>query len=116
MKRPLVVSILAILLMATGAFGLAGDWINLRSFPAQRDETLWIASVHVLAVIAGVFILRRQNWARWLAVAWITLHVILSLWHPPIQLLVHTILFAVFLWCLFRGRADAYFAGRETIR
>ena len=115
MNRPFVVSVVAFLLMLTGAAGLVSDGLDLRSAPSRHDEIIGIAAVHLLAVIAGVFMLRAQNWARWLAIAWITFHVVLSLWHPPMQLLVHTILFAVFLWCLFRGKSGAYFANRETI-
>lgn len=116
MKRPFVVSVVAFLLMLAGAGGLVIDGLDLRSAPARYEETLGIAGVHLAAIVAGAFLLRGRNWARWLAIAWISFQVILSLWHPPMQLLAHTILFAVFLWCLFRGKSGAYFARRETVR
>ena len=33
----------------------------------------------LLAMVSGAFMLRGHNWARWLALAWIIFHVILSI-------------------------------------
>jgi hypothetical protein len=112
-KRPIVVTIVAVVLILTGAAGLGIELYNLRGAHALLSEDVPIALVRALAIVAGVFVLRGHNWARWLAIAWITFHVILSFWHPLQELLVHSILLAVFIWALFRGKAGAWFAGRE---
>ena len=70
-----------------------------------------ILSVRILAVLGGAFLLRGFNWARWLLLVWMGYHVILSIMHPPMELLVHTILFAVVLYFLFRPKVSAYFQG-----
>lgn len=111
-KRPIVVTIVAVLLMLAGAFGLIGDYLNFESLAANHYETVWIAGVHLLAIVAGAFILRGHNWARWLAMAWITFHVAISFLNSIEQVLIHAIVLALFAWCLFRGAARAYFTNR----
>ncbi len=53
--------------------------------------------------------LRRQNWARWLALAWMAFHVIVSFFDRFRGLAVHCILFAVIAWFLLRPQAARYF-------
>jgi hypothetical protein len=115
-KRPIVVSLAALVLIVTGAAGLGLQLYHLRSISALHSEDGWIALVRLLAIVAGAFLLRGCNWARWLAVAWMAFHVILSFWHPLRELMVHVILMALLVWALFRGKADAYFARREAAR
>ena len=88
-KRPVSITLLAVLLIATGFLGLvyhARD-INLQH-PLQND-TLWVELIRVLAIVAGIFMLRGHNWARWLALAWIAFHVVISFWHSWSQVAVH---------------------------
>jgi hypothetical protein len=58
--------------------------------------------------VAGVFLLRGQNWARWLALAWITFHVVIS-YGVLRELVVHGVICVVFAWILFRPAAGRYF-------
>jgi cytochrome b subunit of formate dehydrogenase len=75
----------------------------------------WFVHVsRILAVLSGVFMLYGFDWARWLLVVWLVFHVILSVLHSPFQLLVHSLLFAVVLYFLFRPPASAYFRGART--
>ena len=112
-KRPIVITILAVLLMGIGVFGLVGDYLNFKSLAAEHYEILWIAGVHLLAIVAGAFILQGHNWARWLAMAWIMFHVAISFLHSVQEVMVHSIVLALFAWCLFRGPAGRYFANRQ---
>ena len=108
-KRPVSITLLAVLLIATGFLGLvyhARD-INLQH-PLQND-TLWVELIRVLAIVAGIFMLRGHNWARWLALAWIAFHVVISFWHSWSQVAVHVLVFAVFALFLFRPAAARYF-------
>jgi hypothetical protein len=58
--------------------------------------------------------LRGHNWARWLALAWIGCHVILSAFHSVFEVAVHGLLFAAIAYFLFRPRATRYFRGAST--
>jgi hypothetical protein len=59
-------------------------------------------------------VLRGRNWARWLLVAWLVYHVILSVFHPLPQLIMHGLLLVVMAYFLFRPRASAYFRGERA--
>ncbi len=109
MKRSLSVVIIAGLLIATGAIGIAFHLTEIDPHQRISQEQIWILLVRLTAIIAGVFMLRAANWARWLALAWIAFHVILSFYHSVQQVVVHAVLLALFAWFLFRPEANAYF-------
>jgi hypothetical protein len=62
------------------------------------------------------FMLRGQNWARWLSIVWMAWHVVLSAFHPLSELIMHGVLLAVFALFLFRPRAPAYFQNGRSGR
>jgi hypothetical protein len=110
MKRPpLPVIVIAALITLSGAFGLFGDYLNLRAGSTGRNEMLLVIFVHLLGVAAGVFMLLGRNWARWLAVAWMAFHVVISIGHPLRELVVHAVLLGLFAYGLFRADAKAFF-------
>ena len=53
--------------------------------------------------------LRGCNWARWLALAWIAFHVVLSAFHSLPEFALHAVLCAVFAYFLLRPDAALYF-------
>lgn len=106
MKRPLTVTLLGLLYIAVGVGSTA---VHLFGKPSA-NEFAWIAVLGVLAVVAGLFMLRAQNWARWLALAWMGFHVALSVFHPLHELVVHTAILVLFAYLLFRPEARAYFS------
>jgi hypothetical protein len=61
-----------------------------------------------------VYLLRGANWARWLALVWIAYHVIISGFHSLHELVIHSLLFAVFAYFLFRGPESRYFHAART--
>jgi hypothetical protein len=66
------------------------------------------------AILCGAFLLRGQNWARWLALAWIAFHVVLSMFHPFRELAIHGLFFVVIAWILFRSESGRYFRGVQV--
>ena len=74
-KRPLSVTTLACVYLAVGVIGFA---YHFRDLLASPRDGVWIELTEVLAVVSGVWMLRGHNWARWLALVWITFHVVLS--------------------------------------
>jgi hypothetical protein len=108
-KAPLPVIVISVLIMLAGVFGLYGDWLNFASHTTSRKEALLVVVVNLLGVVAGMFTLRGRNWARWLAVAWMAFHVVISVGHPLQQLIVHTVLLGLFAYGLFRADARAWF-------
>jgi hypothetical protein len=108
-KRPLSVTIIAWIFILAGAIGLLYHLNELRAPNAALRETVPIALVRVLAIVAGIFMLRGSNWARWLALAWLAFHVVLSIFHPLFELVFHALLFATITYFLLRARANQYF-------
>lgn len=108
-KRPPPVIIIACVYIATGAIGVVYHLAESKpQHPFQCDIVL-IELVSLAAIVAGAFMLRGHNWARWLAIAWIASHVVLSAFHSLRELAMHTLLLAVFAFFLFRPAANRYF-------
>jgi len=107
-KRPVSVTILCGVYLLVGA---AGFVFHFKEMFARQPDAVTVEFVEIIAVVSGLFMLRGQNWARWLALAWIAFHVVLSAFHPLRELLVHSIFFIVIAWILFRADARQYFRG-----
>lgn len=107
-KRPFSITGLAWLYILVGAAGFIAHFHGLL---AHEQDVVWAELTEVLAIVAGVFLLRGQNWARWLAVAWIAFHVVLSAFHAWGEAAVHGVFFLAIAWLLFRPEAARYFRG-----
>jgi len=103
------VIVIACLYVATGAIGLARHLIEFKPQHPFQYDIIWISLVSLIAIVCGVYMLRRSNWARWLALAWIAFHVVLSAFHSRFELAVHGLLCAAVAYFLFRPRATQYF-------
>ena len=106
-KRPDLVTAIGFVFIAVGVIEIAYHLVGLRH-PFQYD-VLWVCLVNLIAVVCGFYMLRGNDWARWLTVVWIAYHVILSSFHSLGKLAVHGILFAVFVYFLFRPNVTKYF-------
>jgi hypothetical protein len=74
----------------------------------HADDFL-VEFTELLALVAGLFMLWRQNWARWLALAWMGFHVVLSAFPPFQGLVVHILVFGGITYLLLRPDAADYF-------
>jgi hypothetical protein len=112
-KRPYSVAAVGLLFVASGLLGLAyhlGEFKRWHPFPY---ELLLISALRLVAIVGGVYVLRGRNWARWMAVAWMAFHVVLSAFHSVAQLVVHSVLLALIAGILFRAPATKYFVRKE---
>lgn len=110
-KRPLSVTLIGWLYIATGAIGFGFHLGDFRMQNAFHSDVVWVEVVRLLAILSGVYMLRGANWARWLAVAWIGFHVVVGALHSWVQFGVHGALCAAFVYFLFRPVAARYFRG-----
>ncbi|HEX4663072.1 MAG TPA: hypothetical protein VH196_01695 [Terriglobales bacterium] len=108
-KRPVSVTIISWVFIAAGVTGLAYHITEFKTQHPFQDGGVWLFLIRLLAIVGGVFMLRGRNWARWLSIAWIGCHVILSAFHSLRELAFHSLLFAVFAYFLFRAPAAQYF-------
>ncbi|HEX6822393.1 MAG TPA: hypothetical protein VF123_10085 [Candidatus Sulfotelmatobacter sp.] len=102
--------VVSALLIVAGAAGLIFHLADLKGAHAVSYDLVLVSFVRLMAVVIGMFMLTGRNWARWLAMAWITFHVIVSAFHPVGELAVHLVLFGVFAVALFHRAAAQYFS------
>ncbi len=107
-KRPLSVTIIGCVYIVTGAAGCVFHSTDFKASPFVLDAVL-PELVSLIAIVCGVYVLRGHNWARWLAIAWISFHVILSAFHSPSELAIHSLFCAILAYFLFRPTAARYF-------
>jgi hypothetical protein len=112
-KRPLSVTLIALLFLISGSVGLIYHATEIKFSASAQFDLFLVLFVRLLAVVGAIFALRGHNWARWLLVIWMAYHVILSAFHSVSQTLVHTALFGVIAFFLFRRRAAVYFGTRN---
>jgi hypothetical protein len=109
-QRPIAITVLGWLYIAVGAVGLVVH--GRESLRAFHREDVWIILLELLAIVAGAFMLRGANWARWLALLWMAAHVVIGCLNGLEQALFHAILFAGIAVLLFRADARAWFRPR----
>ena len=68
----------------------------------------------ILMIVAGVFMLKGRNWARWLLVLWIAFHIVISALHSILFLLMHVVIFSAILYFVFRRESSSYFLAEGT--
>ena len=106
MKRPVPVWIVVAVYLLVGVMGFVYHFSELT---AGHQDAIAIELTELLAVIAAVGLLMRKNWARWLALAWVVFHVVISIFHPLRELLIHAALCIVIAWLLFRPSTARWF-------
>ena len=107
MRRPFAITVLGWLFILVGAAGLVMH--GRTALHAWHSEDAWILLTEAIAVVAGAFLLRGSNWARWLAVLWMAFHVVIAWLNGPSQVLFHAIIFVGIAVLLFRADARAFF-------
>ena len=103
-RRPVPVLVVACLFLAVGIIGGFHHIHDLR----QPDGIL-TEFTEALAILAGAFMLRGSNCARWLALAWMTFHVVLSAFGALRELAIHSLILAGIAWLLFLPQSRRYF-------
>ena len=109
-KPPLPVILIALLYLAVG---VAGFVYHFRSLLEWQQDSIWVETTELLAAVIGVFLLRGHNWARWLALAWMAFHVVLSAFDSYAQAGVHLAFLALIAWALFAPARGRYFGERR---
>jgi hypothetical protein len=107
--RPVTVTVLGLIYILVGAGGFVAYFGELRSGNVLSFDGIGIELIEVLAMIAGAFLLQARNWARWLAIAWMALHVAISVLNSWSEVAIHAAFLILISWLLFRRDAVIYF-------
>lgn len=108
-KRPIAITIIACIYILTGAIGFVYHLGGLKAQHPFQYDIVWIELIFVIAIVSGVYMLRGHNWARWIALAWIAFHVVVSAFHTLPEFAIHSLFCAVLAYFLFRPAAARYF-------
>jgi hypothetical protein len=112
-KRPLSVTILGWIFIAAGSIPVAAELLSLSRVltagtPAIHRHTLidtgFVLLSGLIAATAGAALLHGFRWARWVCVAWMAAHVVMSFWHSPLEVAVHAVMLVAIIYILF-GRS-----------
>ena len=109
-RRPLSITIISWIFIVFGSIALLSGVLPL----ADLKSHWYVHLSRILMIVAGVFMLKGHNWARWLLVLWITFHIIISALHSMLFLLMHVVIFSVILYFVFRRQASDYFVGSSV--
>ena len=109
--RPISVTVLAWLFIAVGIIAFVRNFSGILHF--EKDGFL-IEFVELVGLTAGIFMLRRQNWARWLAIVWMAFHVVVAAFAHAQGLLFHVLIFLGITCLLLRSDATQYFRRPPT--
>ena len=110
-KRPLSITIIGWLFVVFGGITLLS---GVPPFGNTADLTShWYVHLsRILAIVAGAFMLKGRNWARWLVVAWMAFHIVVGALHGLVTLLTHVVIFSVIFFFIFRRPAASYFSSQ----
>ena len=112
-RPPWSVIVVSALLILAGLAGLLFHLSDFKNTPPLSYDLVVVSVVRLMAVVIGIFMLTGHNWARWLAMAWITFHVIVSAFHPIGELAAHLAVFGIFAAALFHRAASRYFSATK---
>lgn len=111
MKRRLSVTILAWVFIVVGSLGLATGLIQLLTITSRGSllslnrhyltESGLILLSGLVAAIGGAGLLHGFRWARWLCILWMAFHVVLSIWHSPVEVIFHLVMLIGMIYLLF---------------
>jgi hypothetical protein len=108
-SRPRSVTVISWIFIAAGSVGLLYHSSEvLRSSRIELGMAV-VLLIRLVAIVAGVFMLRGASWARWLLVVWMAYHIVLSAFHSVGELAMHAVLFGTISIFLFRPGNCAYF-------
>ena len=110
MKRcPLPVLIVAIALMVAGTVGF---FYHLKDFtqPDQKIYTvLLVEALRITAIVSGILLLKGNNAGRWMSIAWILVHVVISVFNSVTATIMHIAVLVIICTLLFMQVSSNYF-------
>lgn len=109
MKRPVAVTIIGWLFIVAGTVGFIYHIRELNTGNLFANDAVWIELVRLLAVAGGILTLRGSNVGRWLLIAWMAYHVVLSYFHTVSELIMHAVIMALLVIALFHPKVAVYF-------
>ena len=114
-SRPLPVLIVSILFIFAGLIGFSYLITDFFDPGEKLYVTLTVELLRILAFVCGILLLRANNTGRWLSIAWILLHVLISAFNSTSEMISHFVLLIVVSILLFLPVSSTYFRNKKHI-
>ena len=111
-KRPIPIIIVSALFILVGIVGFA---FHVKELSDKLYETIWVLFLEILAVACGILLLFKITWARWLTIAWLLYHVIISAFNSTSEMIVHIMFLVVVSILLFLPISSTYFQSKSNL-
>ena len=110
-KRPIPIIIVSILFILVGIVGFA---FHVNELSDKLYETIWVLFVEILAISCGILLLLKIAWARWLAIAWLLYHIIISAFNSRSEMIAHIVFLIVISILLFLHVSSTYLSVKNV--
>jgi len=114
-SRPLPVLIVAMLFIIAGIIGFSYHISDFFEPGEKLYVTIAVELLRILAFVCGIFLLRAYNTGRWLSIAWILLHVLISAFNSTSEMISHIVLLIVVSILLFLPVSSTYFQNKKQM-
>jgi len=108
-KTPLPVIIVSVLFVIAGCVGFIYHFKEFFDPNTTLYETLWIQFIRILAIVCGLLLLLSINWSRWLAIAWLLYHIIISAFNSKSEMVAHIVFLVAVVVLLYLPKSSAFF-------
>lgn len=88
-KCPLPVLIVAIALLIAGVVGFFYHLWDFADPDQKLYVTLLVELLRIAAILSGILLLRGNSLGRWLSIAWVLLHVVISAFNSVNETIMH---------------------------
>ena len=112
-NRPIAVIIVSVLFILTGCFGIANHIKDFFEPNGKLSELIWVLFVRILAIVCGLLLLFRTNWARWLAITWLVYHILISALNSTSEMIAHIVFLILVSVLLFLPASSIYFQNKN---
>ena len=109
-QRPFQVTLTGWLFIVVG---IVSTGYHLSKGSLDRS-TVPIVLLGTIAVVAGVFLLRGARWSRWVIVAWLAFHVVVSALNSVWDAMPHIVLLLAIGYFLLGPPTAKYFQGTQA--
>ena len=108
-NRPLPVIIVSILFIIAGSVGFIYHFKEFFEPNASLTELLFIQFVRITAIVCGILLLISVNWARWLAIAWLIYHIMISALNSTSEMIAHIVFLLLIVVLLYLPKSSEFF-------
>jgi hypothetical protein len=114
MKRPVAVTIIGWFFIVAGTVGFIYHLPEVVIRDPFINDAVFVESVRLLAIAGGVLVLGGFNLGRWLLIAWMAYHVVLSYFHTVSQLITHAVFLALLIYAFLHPKVAAFFRKKRN--